>query len=297
MRTTLTFAMAAVLSNFAYAQIGINTANPLASLDVVAKKTDGSTAEGILPPRLTGDQIKMGDDRYTSVQAGVIVFATAPVSTSSAKTANITTAGLYYFDGTEWQKMISGDPKKLNVQSWGDIKSSAQNIDHNGWYLLNGRSISTLSPTAQSSAMSLGFTSILPDATDRVLKTRSGNEMIGSEGGTNSLVLTRSNLPNINLTGIISGIAESAGTHNHTSNEGGFLLGGTSTGNNGSGHYQGNSTPTSWGGVGMLGNTANSGAHTHALAGTATIPTGGTGNALDNRSAYLVVNTFIYLGE
>lgn len=297
MKTTLKIVLATVLSNYAYAQIGINTANPVASLDVVAKRTDGSTAEGILPPRLTGDQIRMGDDRYTTLQTGVIVFATAAVSTSSMKTINITAPGLYYFDGVSWQKMISGDPKKLNVQSAGDIKSSAQSIDHDGWYLLNGRSVSTLSTTAQNSAQSLGFTSILPDATDRVLKTRSGNEMIGSEGGTNNLVLTRSNLPNINLTGIISGIAESAGNHNHTSNEGGFLLGGTSTGNNGSGHYQGNSTPTSWGGVGMMGNTANSGAHTHALAGTATIPTGGSGNALDNRSAYLVVNTFIYLGE
>jgi len=297
MRTSLKIVLATVCSNYANAQIGINTAHPVASLDVVAKRTDGSTAEGILPPRLTGDQLKAGDDRYTSVQTGVIVFATAAVTTSSLKTINITKEGLYYFDGTTWQKMISGDPKALNIQSWGDIKSSAQNFDHDGWYLLNGRSILTLSATAQSSAQSLGFTSILPDATDRVLKTRSGNEMIGSEGGNNNLMLTRSNLPNINLTGIISGIAESAGTHSHASSEGGFLAGGTSTGNNGSGHYQGTSTPTSWGGVGMLGTTANSGAHTHALAGIATIPTGGTGTALDNRSAYLVVNTFIYLGQ
>lgn len=297
MRTTLTIVMATVLSNIAYSQVGINTTNPITSLDVAAKKRDGSTAEGLLPPRLTGDQLRSADSKYSDMHAGTVVYVTAPVASATVKTNLVTSPGLYYFDGTIWQKMMQGDEKTLNSKNVGDIKNSVKTGDHNGWYLLNGRSVSTLPAEAQYGSESLGFTDNLPDATDRVMKTRMGTEMLGSEGGENSLTLTRSNLPNISMVGMINGIAENGGAHTHAAGQGGFLLGGTTVGNNGSGNYQGNSTPTSWGGVGILGNTASGGAHTHSLSGTATVPTGGSGTALDNRSAYLVVNTFIYLGE
>lgn len=297
MKTTFTVVLASVFSNAAFGQIGINTPTPIASLDIVAKRTDGSTAEGVLPPRLSGEEIKAGDSQYTESHAGTIIYALAPVRIPSSKTANITAAGLYYYDGKMWQRMLPEDPRKLNPQSAGDIKNSMQPSDHNGWYLLNGRSVSSLPSSAQTSAAGLGFTTRLPDATDRILKTRNGAELLGSQGGNNNMTITRSNLPDINLIGVVSGTAESAGAHIHTSDEGGFLLGGTNVGNNGSGHYQGNSDSSSWGGVGMMGTTATSGAHIHSLSGIATIPTGGVGATMDNRSAYLVVNTFIYLGE
>jgi hypothetical protein len=67
--------------------------------------------------------------------------------------------------------------------------------------------------------------------------------------------------------------------------------------NNSSGGYVPDGGSTAWGGIGMLNNTAPAGAHMHTVAGTATISTGGGGKSIDNRSAYLVVNTFIYLGE
>ncbi|MFC3161213.1 hypothetical protein ACFOEQ_24700 [Chryseobacterium arachidis] len=168
MRTTFTVVMAAVLSNFAYAQVGINTANPITSLDVVAKNGDGSTAEGILPPRMTGDQLQAGDSQYTNAHAGTIVFVTLPVTSATSKTININSQGLYYFDGNIWQKMMLGDAKALNSKNIGDIKSSFKTSDHDGWYLLDGRSLSLLSPESQASAESLGLTNNLPDATDRV---------------------------------------------------------------------------------------------------------------------------------
>ncbi|KMQ64364.1 hypothetical protein ACM46_08725 [Chryseobacterium angstadtii] len=285
------------MSNAAYAQIGINTAVPIASLDIVAKRNDGSTAEGVLPPRLSGDEIKAGDPQYTENHAGTVIYASAAVRLPSPKTVNITSAGLYYYDGKMWQRMLQGDPKKLNPQFAGDIKNSVQPSDHNGWYLLNGRSVSSLPTTAKTSATGLGFTTSLPDATDRILKTRNGAELLGTQGGNNNMTITRSNLPDINLVGVVSGTAESAGAHSHASDEGGFLLGGTNVGNNGSGHYQGNGESSSWGGVGLMSSTSASGAHIHSLSGIATIPTGGIGAPMDNRSAYLVVNTFIYLGE
>ena len=297
MRTTFTVVMATVLSNFMYSQVGINTADPIASLDVVARKSDGSSAEGILPPRLTGDQIKAGDNQYSAQHAGVIVYVTAPVNLPSTKTINMTSTGMYVFDGNVWIKMMQGDGKNFLTRSAGDIKSSVLGVDHAGWYLLDGRSIATLPDGAKSTAMNLGFTGNIPDATDRVLKTKSNGEVLGSTGGNNYIGLTKDNLPNINLSGTINGVAQSAGSHTHGSPDGGFLLGGTNVNNSGSGGYSPDPSSTAWGGIGMLAYTAAAGAHMHTVTGTATVPTGGAGKSLDNRSAYLVVNTFIYLGE
>lgn len=94
-------------SKLIFAQVGINTPTPNATLDVVAKTTDGSKPEGIIAPRLTGDQIKLADSQYASNQKGALVYATAAVGTASTKTANITKAGYYYFDGALWQRIIN----------------------------------------------------------------------------------------------------------------------------------------------------------------------------------------------
>lgn len=95
-------------ATMAYSQVGINNQDPKSTLDITAKTTDGSKPEGVIAPRLTGNQIKAGDTKYTGDQTGAIVYATAPVDIATTKTANITTTGYYYFDGTIWQKISTG---------------------------------------------------------------------------------------------------------------------------------------------------------------------------------------------
>ncbi|MEY8758927.1 hypothetical protein [Chryseobacterium tongliaoense] len=95
-------------------QVGINTSIPNATLDVTAKTTDGSKPEGILTPRLTGDQIKSADSQYTNLQRGTLIYATAAVTVSSTKTANITSAGYYYFDGNIWQRIMNQNLNMYN---------------------------------------------------------------------------------------------------------------------------------------------------------------------------------------
>lgn len=352
--------MSLVLSSLIFAQVGINTPTPQATFDVVATKTDGTTSEGIIAPRLTGDEIKSADGKYTAPQTGTLVYATKAVNAATAKTVNITTPGYYYFDGIIWQKM--GADKSVFT---GDIKHSARTTDHGGWYLLNGRSISSLPTIAQTAAASLGFTGTIPDATDRVLKTKTTTEAMAAIGGANTISIARANLPAFNFTGTLSGNMTAAGAHTHTvtgnavangqhthalnatTNVAGehrhtpheasrprvgngaalFLFGNSTLGNNHTGNYNGNwSYPSSWGGVGAASTTglagnhrhtvtgnvgangnhghtlnisaAQSGNHTHSLANVdVTVPSGGTGATLDNRSAYLSVNTYIYLGE
>ncbi|CAD7811875.1 hypothetical protein CHRY9390_02430 [Chryseobacterium aquaeductus] len=92
----------------ANAQVGINNTSPNATLDISAKTTDGSKPEGLLAPRLTGDQIQAGDAQYTAAQKGVIIYATAAATSPSIKTTNITAEGYYFFDGTAWQKISGG---------------------------------------------------------------------------------------------------------------------------------------------------------------------------------------------
>ena len=90
---------------FLHAQIGVNSNEPKVTLDVHAKATDNTTAEGITAPRLTRAQLASKDAKYTTAQTGAIVYVTDIAGTATAKTKNIVAIGNYYFDGTLWQTM------------------------------------------------------------------------------------------------------------------------------------------------------------------------------------------------
>jgi hypothetical protein len=84
------------------AQVGINTETPKATLDVVAGKTDGTTAEGIIAPRLTLAELKSADSQYAANQNGTFVYVTDVAGSTTTKTASVTAVGYYYFDGNVW---------------------------------------------------------------------------------------------------------------------------------------------------------------------------------------------------
>lgn len=90
---------------FMHAQVGINTNTPQVTLDVQVAATDGTTAEGISPPRLTLAQLLSKDAMYTTNQTGAIVYVTDVTGGTTTKTRNVITIGNYYFDGTLWQTM------------------------------------------------------------------------------------------------------------------------------------------------------------------------------------------------
>ena len=96
----------------AQTQVGINTTDPKATLDIAAK-TDGSTQpEGILIPRLTGEQIK--NMPVTASQNSMMVYATLAASPASGIAVNITEPGYYYYQhdaatpaNSIWVKVIT----------------------------------------------------------------------------------------------------------------------------------------------------------------------------------------------
>lgn len=83
------------------AQVGINTENPEATLDVVGKPNDITHFDGIIPPRITGDQLAAKS--YTFAKKGAIVFVSSPATNLSAQVIKLTETGLYIFDGNLWQ--------------------------------------------------------------------------------------------------------------------------------------------------------------------------------------------------
>ena len=105
-----------------FSQVGINNTNPLATLDVVAIRTDGTTAEGVIPPRLTGDQIKLANSQYGTAQNGTIVYATTGITSADITgiTSSITTPGLYYFTGTIWQSLSQTSGSVVFLSSIGN---------------------------------------------------------------------------------------------------------------------------------------------------------------------------------
>jgi len=106
------------------AQIGINTSNPLATLEV-HKSRSSKIPEGIIPPRITADSLQMKDHLYGPAQNGAMIYITKPVSKTSSRTQQVTSSGYYVYDagysnqdksrGT-WKKMFS-DPNAFAAKS------------------------------------------------------------------------------------------------------------------------------------------------------------------------------------
>lgn len=99
---------ALIFSMNIFAQVGINTATPQGTLDVVGKPTDPSVLDGVVLPRLTGVQLKA--KTYTAAQTGAFVYVTVADPSPSGQTVNVVAAGTYFFTGTNWQRVITTAP-------------------------------------------------------------------------------------------------------------------------------------------------------------------------------------------
>lgn len=97
------------LSVNVYSQVGINTESPKATLDVLGKPTVATAADGVIAPRLTGDQLKAKDNVYLADQTGTLVYVTKAVTTASVKTAKVDKPGYYMFNGETWKFAFGGN--------------------------------------------------------------------------------------------------------------------------------------------------------------------------------------------
>ncbi|MEF9478765.1 hypothetical protein OWR28_14565 [Chryseobacterium sp. 1B4] len=96
-----------------YGQMGINNLVPKATLDVKSKTTDGSTSEGLIIPRITGNALKAAEaaTAYGNDQDATLVFVTAPPEPGNrtGQVEGMDSKGFYYFDAgsNRWIKMLS----------------------------------------------------------------------------------------------------------------------------------------------------------------------------------------------
>ena len=104
------------------AQVGVGTTSPKATLDVVGNPSAVGTQDGVIPPRLTADQL-IAKTGYTADQTGAIVYVSlAPTVATTSTTENVVVKGYYYFDGTEW---LSLDAKGSGTGNGNNTSGSA----------------------------------------------------------------------------------------------------------------------------------------------------------------------------
>ncbi|GAB0156020.1 hypothetical protein CHRYSEOSP005_12820 [Chryseobacterium sp. Alg-005] len=240
------------------------TVNPQSILHLESSGND----KGFLLTRIALQATNLSNPLSAHV-AGMIVYNTATAGTA----ANRVTPGLYYNNGTSWVKLTTKTPKI------GDIKNGFQNTDHNGWYLLNGRAITTLATHPRSRATALGFTTNLPDASDRFLKTTNGTDNIGTSSGADTFTLVQANLPNVTF----SGTTNTTGSHTHNYTDNPTTTTAAASGVNNPISNAANVNDT----------TSNTGAHTHTLS----FSLGGSSSPVSFEPNHIITNVFIYLGS
>lgn len=276
-KITILFLLVATYQNSFSQNVGINTETPNtnALLDVP------SSNKGALMSRTALTTTNLSSPLSSHVE-GMLVYNT----TNNLSSIPISVQpSLYYNDGNQWVLM---GPTGRKI---GDIKQiAAAKADHDGWIVLDGRSISSLTSIQQINAVALGFSGNLPNTSDTYIKTTNGVGT-GSISAGNSFTLTQGQLPNVNFTGTTS----SNGAHTHTYSDT---------------NIQSETLGLATNVLALLpilnivvaapdnlsvfsGNTASDGAHIHSLS----IPSGGADAPITQKPRYLSVNTYIFLGE
>lgn len=250
------------------AQVKISNSSGTSNTESVLHLESIANDKGFLLSRIALQATNLSNP-LSAHTTGIVVYNTATAGTSP----NNVTPGLYYNDGAKWIKLTTKSPHI------GDIKNSFQSGDHNGWYLMNGRAVTSLTTNPRASATALGYSTNLPDASDRYMKNTSGSDAMSSVAGSDNFSLTQANLPNVNFIGTTN----VSGSHTHT------YADNLTTAHN---LASGSSNPLA-NNANVNATTGSAGAHTHTLS----FSLGGTSQAISLKPDNIITNVFIYLGN
>ena len=245
-------------SLLANAQVGIGTTNPQATLDIRETNPAAPTSQA----GIAISQVSILPS--TGNRAGQLLYLT----TSNA---------YYYYNGSVWQPLVTTVSAVI-----GDVKNGYQTSDHNGWVLLNGRLLTTLTTTQQATATALGFVANLPNIADKSIVGTSATKPLNTIGGAESLTISRDQLPDFSLNTV-----PGQGVHTHLVYYPTFATKYAASGPNAVSYFNGYTTFWSdW-------NGNYDGAHTHT---TESINGGVPQTAINIQNPYIAMNGFIYLG-
>lgn len=88
-------------------KVGINTAEPKTTLEVVAP-AEATHPAGMQAPRLTRAELTALEGSYTAEQVGALVYITdVSGGNATGQRVLVTEVGYYYFDGTRWERAVS----------------------------------------------------------------------------------------------------------------------------------------------------------------------------------------------
>ncbi|SHK63453.1 hypothetical protein [Chryseobacterium polytrichastri] len=127
--TAFVLASMTALTKAQQGRVGINTTTPAATLDVVANTTDATRPDALLVPRMARTQLYAKDAAYTAAQNGALAFVTAIDGTATAKTANVTATGFYYYDGTNNVWTAVGGGGAATPQRYEVIRGTATAVN------------------------------------------------------------------------------------------------------------------------------------------------------------------------
>lgn len=110
MKKNITILSALLFTTSVMAQVGINNTTPKATLDVSASPDDLTKTDGIIIPRIEGNQLFLKNDLYGADQTATLIYVTAAATGTSLAddTVDVTEAGYYMHNGTKWVKLNAG---------------------------------------------------------------------------------------------------------------------------------------------------------------------------------------------
>ncbi len=158
-----------LLSSSLFAQVGINTNDPKATLDVSSSNNINDAPAGIISPRVTLDYLITNDNLYTVDQTGVIVYVyeveEASSKNSISSTINIKKDGYYYFDGIHWLLFVVPDEIHIPSQPWRVEETGIEATE-------NTESI------VQNSQVGIGFTNVIDESAQFEVRSSSKGILI-----------------------------------------------------------------------------------------------------------------------
>lgn len=113
-----------------HGQVGINTTSPQATLQAIGKPDDTATKDGVIPPRITGTQLRLKNNAYGTDQDGTIIYVTEADPQAATKTIYVTSPGYYYYDAPNsvWVKMAKDHEVAHDDFVEGNVPAGGVNV-------------------------------------------------------------------------------------------------------------------------------------------------------------------------
>ncbi|PTT77421.1 MULTISPECIES: hypothetical protein [unclassified Chryseobacterium] len=291
------------------AQVGINTNLGQATLDVVGSPSVSSKLDGIIAPRLTGDQLR--SKSYTTAQTGALVYVTAADTAPAAQTVNVVNAGYYYFDGSVWIQVNQPQPSGWKITGNSGTTATAASLgtavssgnflgttDSQSLVLATNNTVKAILDVngnlrGGNSNASSPYASVSWGSNNTLSNNTSSNIALGRE---NTVAAQAANFPGVAIGATNSALsgAKIIGNNNFATGANAIVLGnnnGTS-GTNVSGINIGNSNVNSGGFAFGAGNNVTS--NNYAF-GSANVASGAAGSiAFGNSASATIANQTVY---